>query len=250
MNFLQRHPFAVRARFERVVALSFAFPAAILRPMVPEGLELDEYDGWGFLTVALVWTKRMRPAFLPESLGQDFFLAGYRIFTRFRDETDRKLRGLQILRSETDNARMVLAGNIFTKYGYRLVNLESHVADGATRVKTSLPTGEVTLDVTFDPAEGAGLPEGSPFPDWRTARRFAGPMPFTFSRNGDGSFVVVEGVRGGWTPRPVTVTDWQVGLLREGPLAEAEPVLANAFMVEDVDYRWRKGRVMNPGNHR
>ena len=73
---LRKHPFSVVARFERVVAVSFAFPETVLRPLVPNGLEIDTYEGLGFVTVAMVWTKRLRPAGFPAFLGQDFFLAG------------------------------------------------------------------------------------------------------------------------------------------------------------------------------
>lgn len=247
MNALQSHPFAVLAFFERVAAVSFAFPEEVLRPLVSEGLEIDAYEGLGFVTVAMVWTKNLRPAVLPEMFGQDFFLGGYRIFTRLRDENGRRLRGLQILRSETDKARMVRSGNLLTRYHYRKVDVDISRDGNETRVLTKLPSGETTLDLAFDDSENAPLPEGSPFPDWRTARRFAGPMPFTFSRRKDGSFVVIEGMRESWTPRPVRVTDWNVGLFNEAPFAGVKPILANAFMVENVDYRWDKGRIVRPG---
>src|SRR5580765_8956542 len=122
MSFLQhlrRHPFPVVAWFDRVIAVSYAFPEAVLRPLVPSGLEIDVYDGLGFITVALVWTRRLRPAGCPAFLGQDFFLAGYRVFTRLRDASGRRLRGLKIVRSETAKRRMVSAGNLFTRYCYR-----------------------------------------------------------------------------------------------------------------------------------
>lgn len=247
MNVLNRHPFAVRAYFDKVAAVSFAFPTEVLRPLVSEGLEIDEYEGLGFVTVAMVWTKKLRPAVFPEMLGQDFFLGGYRVFTRLRDESGRRLRGLQILRSETDKARMVRSGNLLTKYHYRKIDVEISRKENETRVLTKLPSGEPTLDLTFDITDGAAIPEGSPFPDWRTARRFAGPMPFTFSRNDDGSFVVIEGSRASWSPRPVTVKQWNVGLFSEPAFAGVKPVLANAFVVEDVDYRWEKGRIVRPG---
>lgn len=247
MNALQSHPFAVRAFFERVAAVSFAFPEEVLRPLVSQGLEIDSHEGLGFVTVAMVWTKKLRPAVLPEMFGQDFFLGGYRIFTRLRDENGRRLRGLQILRSETDKARMVRSGNLLTRYKYRLVDVDISRDGNETHVRTTLPSGQETLDLTFDDSENEALPEGSPFPDWRAARRFAGPMPFTFSRRKDGSFVVIEGMRESWTPRPVRVVDWKVGLFNETSFAGVKPILANAFMVENVDYRWDKGRIVRPG---
>lgn len=103
MTFLRRHPFPVSAEFEKVVAVSVAFPEDILRSLVSTPLEIDGDQGLGFVTVAMVWTRNLRPAGFPKFLGQDFFLSSYRIFTRLRDDNGRRLRGLKILRSETDS---------------------------------------------------------------------------------------------------------------------------------------------------
>ena len=244
---LLRHPFPVVAHFERVIAVSFAFPEAMLRPLVPEPLEIDTYEGLGFLTVAMVWTQGMRPAVFPPALGRDFFLAGYRVFTRFRDDSGRRLRGLRILRSETDRRSMVRVGNFFTRYRYRHVDVRIEEAGESMRVRTTLDDGTPTLDIALEfPAEPPSIPAGSPFSDWATARRFAGPMPFTFSPEEDGSVVVIEGSRQNWVPRPIIVKEWQVGFFDTAPLNSATPVLANAFTVSDVAYRWEKGRTVGP----
>ncbi len=242
-NRLKRHPFPVVAWFDRVLAVSFAFPEDVLRPLVPAPLEIDSHDGCGFVTVALVWTQGLRPAAFPGFLGQDFFLAGYRVFTRLRDEKGRRLRGLKILRSETDKARMVLSGNLLTHYNYRRVRLEQ----SDSRVRTWLPDGRETLDLSFDLTdEPDSPPEGSPFADLRAARNFAGPMPFTFDAEADGRFVVIEGKREEWSPRPVRITAWKVGLFDEAPFCGVTPVVANAFRVEGVTYRWERGRLITP----
>jgi len=247
MNFLKRHPFPVLAHFEKVVAVSFAFPEAALRPLVPEPLEIDTFEGLGFVTAALVWTRHLRPAGFPQFLGQDFFLGGYRVFTRLRDDSGRRLRGLKILRSETDQLRMVWLGNLLTHYRYRHVNVSMQNTDTNTHVQTRLPDGTSTLDLTFAEANAdTPLPKGSPFPDWRTARLYAGPMPFTFSSEGNGNIVVIEGSRQNWDPRPVHFDHWRVGLFDESPLCGVTPILANAFAVESIPYRWEKGRIVRP----
>src|ERR1041385_3422636 len=248
VNHLRKHPFAVVAWFDRVVAVSFAFPERVLRSVVPDGLEIDAYDGLGFVTVALVWTKQLRPGGFPAFVGRDFFLAGYRVFARLQDESGRRLRGLRILRSETDKHGMVFAGNLLTRYEYRRVNVAIQEAGSETHVQTSLANGTPTLDLTFDArTESATLPQGSPFPDWHTARLFAGPMPFTFSPEENGAFVVIEGSRQNWAPRPVSVKHWKVGLFDEPPFQGIAPVLANAFAVEKIPYRWAKGWIVRPG---
>src|SRR5256714_13083643 len=247
VDYLRRHPFPVVAWFERVVAASFAFPEEILRPLVPKRLEIDTYCGFGFGAVAMVWTKDLRPAGFPAFLGQDFPLAGYRIFTRL-DDGQRRLRGLQIIRSETDRRRMVWLGNLMTHYRYRYVKAEIQEAYGQTRVQMSRADGAPTLDLTFAPADDRSpLPEGSPFGDWKKARRFAGPMPFTFSEEDEDTFVVIEGSRQDWLPRPVSVKKWRIAIFDETPLREATPILANAFAVNGVAYRWKKGRIVRLG---
>jgi hypothetical protein len=247
---LKCHPFAVVAHFERVVAVSFAFPEATLRPLVPDGLEIDTHEGLGFVAVAMVWTKKLRPAGFPEFLGQDFLLAGYRIFTRLRDESGRRLRGLKIIRSETDRKRMVWAGNILTAYNYRYVDARVTESALETNVETFLADGTRTVSITFgQPGENVALPAGSPFADWHAARLFAGPMPFTFSPHSQGRFVVIEGSREEWVPHPVPVKNWQVSLFEEKPLRGTKPILANAFIVKDVNYRWEKGRIITPGKN-
>jgi Uncharacterized conserved protein (COG2071) len=249
LNCLKNHPFPVVAWFERVVAVSFAFPEAVLRPLVPDALEIDTHENLGFVTVAMVWTKQLRPSFLPAFLGQDFFLAGYRVFTRLRDNSGRRLRGLKIVRSETDKRHMVWLGNLLTGYRYRHVNVVVQETGAETQVRTWLGDGTITLDITFESRAGdMALPSGSPFRDWQAARLFAGPMPFTFSPMGNGTFLVIEGSRQDWVPRPVAVKGWRVALFDEPPLRGTTPILANAFAVEGVAYRWKKGRIIRPGS--
>jgi Uncharacterized conserved protein (COG2071) len=243
---LKRHPFPVDAHFDRAVALSFAFPEAVVRPLVPPALSIDTYEGLAFVTVAMVWTRALRPAGFPEILGQRFFLAGYLVFTRMQEPSGRRLRGLRILRSDTDKRRMVWAGNLLTDYRYAHVAVHTRETGATTQVQTIDGRGAITLDLTFTvPDTAVPLPIGSPFRDWTEARRFAGPMPFTFAAEDEKTIVVVEGSRQHWEPRPISVDAWRVALFDDTPLCDATPVLANAFIVEDVAYQWKRGRVVS-----
>ena len=55
LRLLKRHPFPVVAWFEKVVAVSFAFPEEILRPLVPEPVEIDCHDGLGCPMAGKLW---------------------------------------------------------------------------------------------------------------------------------------------------------------------------------------------------
>jgi hypothetical protein len=240
---LRRHPVPIRAHFRFSLVLTFAYPQELLRPLLPPGLTLDAYAGQGFLAIALVQAENLRPAGLPAFLGRDFFLSGYRVFSRFRLPDGKILRGLRILRSDADSALMVRAGNLLTRYGYRPCSASRRSSASALEIDVRTPGGEADLSVRaeWEPAP-LSPPAGSPFPDLETARHFAGPLPFTFDYEAETRrMIVVQGVRERWTPRPVRAEVGTCSFLDRPPFAEAPRRLANAFLVEDVPYRWERG---------
>ncbi len=234
---------AVRAHFDFTLALTFAFPADRLRSLLYPGLRLDEWDGWGFVAIAMVQTREMRPELMPRSFGGTFFLTGYRIFARYRTAGGRNLRGLQILRSDTDRRAMVALGNLATHYNYALAEVACEREGKRIGVAVRTPGGVADLAVSAVIGEGdAELPEGSPFPDGRTARRFAGPMPFTFSYERETrSIVRIEGQREEWHPRLVAADVRRATFFDGGIFRGMAPRLASAFYVADVPYRWARG---------
>jgi hypothetical protein len=251
--FLKRHPLPVEAFFDYSLVLTYAWPEHLLSPLLPPGLALDVYNGLGFVAIAFVQTRSLRPAGVPKWLGRDFFLSGYRIFTRHRQPSGQVLRGLKILRSDTDSRLMAWAGNALTHYRYR--HCHATVLFGNDRLQLAVQTAgaeadiSLTAELTNAPVK---LPDGSPFPDWATARRFAGPLPFTFDyERTTHSLVIIEGVRQNWSPRPIRVKVDQVTFFQQSPFVNAQPVLASAFIVEHIPYRWRRGVVEAlPGDHR
>ena len=162
----------------------------------------------------------------------DFFLAGYRLFVHFTNRSGRRHRGLQILGSETDRRAMVVGGSVFTHYAYRKVNA-SVVCEGPVwHVSTS---SGLDVRVRDEPT----CAPVSFFADWNEARRYAGPMPFTFAstRHGRG-VVMVEGQRLNWEPHPMAV-DAVTAPFLAGLAPQAVP--AAAFLVRNIDYEWKRG---------
>jgi hypothetical protein len=255
---LQRHPFPVDAHFDTAVALTYAVPADVLRPLLPPGLELETVGDDGFLAVALVEARDLRPAGWPRVFGQDFFLAGYRIFARTErthglETRPTTIRGLRILRSDTDRRRMALCGNVLTHYNYHHCRART-AADGddlCILVTTSDGAGD--LDVRAGSRDAwvrasnpdAVLPAASPFRTVREARRFAGPLPFTFDHETEtDSIVAIEARRANWKPMPIDVDVRRIAFFDQPAFAGCTPRLAAAFRVDHVDYRWNRGVVL------
>ena len=93
---------------------------------------------------------------------------------------------------------MEFMGNIFTHYNYTTTDINQNENINSKEISSIKSKFKVTIDKT---EEEISLPENSPFTDWKEARRFAGPLPFTFTYNPTTKEVlIIEGVRQNWTP--------------------------------------------------
>lgn len=238
LSFLNNHPFAVEAFFESSLVLTYAVSKNELQNLIPECLELDTYnDQWAFIAVAMVSTKHLRPKAFPKFMGNDFFLTGYRVFVRYVTSKGKKLRGLYILKSETDKKKMEFFGNIFTHYHYTTTDITTSLNDSILTVKSKKSGLNIIIN-----SIGTVLPPFSPFINWKEARHFAGPLPFTFTYTPlTKEVLIIEGVRENWTPKPVEVIRADIDFIEKMNLKEI--VLANAFMIQNIPYYWKKGKL-------
>jgi uncharacterized protein YqjF (DUF2071 family) len=240
-SFLKNHPFDVQAFFESSLVLTFAVPKEKIQQLIPDFLQLDTFnDRWAFIAVAMVQTKNLRPTGFPKILGTDFFLIGYRVFVRYINNAGKNLRGLYILKSETNKKRMEFFGNIFTHYNYTTTDIEQTKQDNTIGIVSKRSGFKVLVEQVK--GENISLPTGSPFRDWKEARRFAGPLPFTFTGSSAAKkILIIEGVRENWEPKPLRVIDYNFPFLQNLKIDDA--ILANAFIIENVPYYWKKGKV-------
>lgn len=236
---LKNHPFAVEAFFESSTVLTFAVPKEQLQQMIPDCLSLDTYqDKWAFIAIAMVQTINLRPKGFPSFLGNNFFLIGYRIFVRYRNNAGKKLRGLYIIKSETNRKKMEFFGNIFTHYQYTTTDIQISNKEHFKTIHSEKSKFELVIEQTDEEVK---IPKDSPFSEWKQARRFAGPLPFTFTYNqADKSVLIIEGVRQNWKPKAIKVDHYSFDFLDQ--LALKEVVLANAFEITNVPYYWKKGK--------
>jgi len=240
LSFLKSHPFAVEAFFESSLVLTFAIPKEEIAHHIPECLELNTLnDKWAFIAVAMVQTSRLRPKGFPRFLGRDFFLIGYRVFVKYTNNARKTHRGLYILKSETDKKIMQFLGNIFTHYNYSTTDIQNIESDNRTEITSSQSNFKIGVEM---PEGDITLPQDSPFANWKEARKYSGPLPFTFSYDADTNQVlIIEGVRQNWKPSPVKVNHFQISFLDSLNLKEIK--LANAFIIKDIPYHWKKGRI-------
>lgn len=235
LNIIPKHPFEVKAHFEKAIMLTFAVPKEELIPLIPSCLELDDYKNeWGFITLAFVKAKELRPVGFPKFMGNDLILSGYRIFVKYNDKKGKRLRGIYIIKSETNSYKMKTLGSLLTNYNYTFSDIELNEKEGLIKSNKS------KFKIEFE-ERAQGLPAGSPFPEWKIARRYVGPLPHTFSFNEEKNEVmIIRGMRSDWDPQPIKITNYEIPFLNEFNFSEIR--LANAFQIKDVPYMWEKGR--------
>ena len=137
-SFLKNHPFAVDAFFDSSTVLAYAVPKEELEKLIPECLEIDTFDNkWGFVAMAMVQTKHLRPKGFPKFMGNDFFLIGFRIFVRYTTSTGKRLRGLYIIKSFL-SCLFSLCGRVFILNQYALTPRNFHRFSKTTRKKIAL----------------------------------------------------------------------------------------------------------------
>lgn len=240
LSFLKNHPFAVEAFFQESLVLTFAFKKEELQSLIPPCLTLDTFnDQWAFIAIAMVQTKDLRPKGFPKILGNNFFLIGYRVFVRYLNNKGKNLRGLYILKSETDQKKMELMGNIFTHYNYTTTDINQINHQNSREISSLKSKLKIVTNTTNDTVQ---LPLNSPFADWKEARRFAGPLPFTFTYNAHKNEVlIIEGVRQNWVPNPIQILHYELDFFNH--LQLKNPILANAFIINNIPYYWKKGAI-------
>ena len=246
LHLIKRHYLPIKAHFDYSLVLTYALPQEILQPLLSPGLKLDTFGDYGFVAIAMVQTKQLRPSFLPAWTGKDFFLTGYRIFTRYQTSSGKNLRGLQILRSDTDKIIMAKWGNVMTGYHYSPANIDvSNQSPQDFEIKISTPNAEADLHVKADISKPARqLPQFSPFKDDRDARKFAGPLPHTFSyEKATNSIVIVRGLREAWEPMLIDSKVLNCTFFDDPKFRRVTPILASAFYIANIPYQWERGVV-------
>jgi hypothetical protein len=197
-----------------------------------------------FKTIGDLWlwlgrNKIFAPKGFPAFLGNDFTLIGYRIFVRYTNEKGKNLRGLYILKSETDKRKMEFLGNIFTNYKYKTIDIQKTTQTNSILFQSK--SGRFQIRFMTILIQILGYPS-SPFADWKEARRFAGPLPFTFSVDDvNREVIIVEGKRSFWQPKPIQIQDFSSDYINQ--LTKNQFQLASGFIVKNIPYEWKAGKI-------
>lgn len=235
-------PFPVKAWFDFFVVLFFSIDKNNTISQIPAPLELDLYKDHGIFAIAIVKTKKFRPAFLPSWIGMNFNLVGYRFLTTYKGDDLKTIRGLKIVKSQTNQKIMQWIGDKLTQYkfNYNPINIVTE-----NNIVTIIGTGISIKLKMHEEEEIIPLPFNSIFDNWTQARKFAGPLLYTFEVNEKTKELsITEGTRKNWTPKPIEVISANIDFLNQDSIKQLNPILSAAYMVKNIPYSWKKAKTI------
>lgn len=231
-------PFGIKTWFEYFIVLIYSVDKEKAEAMLPYPLVHEEHNGKALMAAAFVKSKNFRPFFLPAFAGTSFNLVGYRHMAAYTKADGKTIRGLKIIQSGTNKKWMQRGGNELTQYKFRYNPIVIENTNGDITIKGD---GVNILAREAPPEQEIPLPENSIFENWKYARKYGGPLLYTFEVEPENkSVIITEGSRNHWQPRPVHVLQADVDFFKNSPYAEMNPELSAAYLVKDIPYSWKK----------
>lgn len=87
---------------------------------------------------------------------------------------------------------MQVLGDLFTQYSYTTTDISEIQLD----TKMSITSAQSSFRIQIENRDHIALPLGFSFTDWKGARKFSGPLPFTFTYTPQTQEVlIIEGIR-------------------------------------------------------
>lgn len=237
MRLLPLHPLPMRTLFSRCVLVNFAVDPEALKRKLPSHLEPELHEGRAYVSIVIAEMEKMRPAFFPKALGLTYNQVVYRAVVKCGQE-----RGVTFLRSDADNAAMVLAGNAFTffKFHSAKISWKSNF-DGLHFSLQPCKNDLAKIKASYElSSPSIQMPASSRFSDLASAERFLCELYTAFgSRRKDGRVEVVRIERNPWKSVLLQDRNGLYEAMSSGLLfSKSEANLDSIFWVEGLRYKW------------
>ena len=240
-------------RLEDCALLNFRTPAATVRHLVPDELELVTRGDHAFWNVVTCRVRAMRPRHLPAAVGVTYHHVAYRL--RVQAMTDRAdlTRGLYFIRSDADAALLGAVGNRTTDFRFHRADIELQADAHAhvTRITTADGRGDATFELGADLPPAGPRGPGSCFATHLDAKEWLKYEPLAFAPGGPPHarhlrLAEVHRDETQWSERAVELTRFRSRVFDDLNQTEATGLAPElAVRVGDLDYVWKLGRRLN-----
>lgn len=197
-------------RWQQLTFVHWRISEAVLRPLVPEELAIDTYDGAAFVGIVPFTMLGVRPRWAPAVPGVSRFHE-----TNVRTYVHRRTTepGVWFFSLDAANRLAVWAARTFWHLPYHHARMSLEVGDGTVRYASTRRRGEARFRGTCQPA---GEPRAA---EPGTLEHFLAERYLLYARARDGRLRRGQVHHAPYPLQPATLADWDESLLAAAGIA-------------------------------
>jgi len=224
MNALKRIPIRYFGELHDIELLNFSVDLEEVKPMVPQGIAVRDFNGRALISMVNVSLRKMHPSFVPEFLNFNYRHVAFRLLVDDSVYNDGTCKGIFFLRSFTDQQLIVWGGRQMTDY-----NLEKAFFQ-KTPESFLLKQGSQLLEYRI----GGEAPQIT-HPE---LLKTVGLLDRAYAMRGK-DLLVTQILREKWPLEEVNITNFQTNFFRSARLE-------GCFRVnETIYYQWKPAKKVN-----
>jgi len=237
----------MQGQLSKCLLLAYRTPAASVRDLLPQGLELITHGPWAFWNVVVCDVEKMRPTVAsvdtPGLCGISYRHVAYRLYVKAATQTHGRLRGLYFVRSDADHCLISRGGNLMSDFKFHGGDIRiSDTTDEFAANITSTRDHEADGVVRARRGEPALLP-GSCFASFEEARAMLKYQPLGLSASRSGNWLKLAEVfrdENAWSEESMQIEEASLAFFNH--MKQHDVHLELATRIAPLAYRWRLGR--------
>jgi hypothetical protein len=227
----------VRGVIDRRILVNYHVDPGVVAPLLPAPFRPKVIHGVGMVGICLIRLKRVRPAFLPTSLGISSENAAHRTAVEW-DENGEVREGVYVRRRDTNSWLNSLAG------GRLFPGLQFHaqfaVTESANRFEVALRSDDGVTHMLVRGSRADQLPPSSVFPSLESASAFFQAGSLGYSGTPDPSrFQGLELRCSNWQVEPLAVEEVRSSVFENVSLFPKGSISFDcALLMRGIEHEW------------
>jgi hypothetical protein len=227
----------VRGVIDRRILVNYHVDPDVLAPLLPVPFRPKVIHGVGMVGICLIRLKRVRPAFLPSSLGISSENAAHRTAVEW-DENGEIREGVHVRRRDTDSWLNALAGGrLFPGLQY---HAQFTVTESANRFEVALRSDDGVTCMLVRGSRADQLPRSSVFPSLEAASAFFQAGSLGYSATSDPTrFEGLELRCSNWRVEPLEVEEVRSSFFDDVSLFPKGSIKFDcALLMRGIEHEW------------
>jgi uncharacterized protein YqjF (DUF2071 family) len=239
-----RLPISMKTTFQDILLLTYAVPPPLLAAQLPPFIHPYIHNDLSYISIVVGNMRGLRPGFLPEFLGTNYYQIVYRAVVCLRDLEGHERRGVFFLRSDCNDPIMSYCGNRLTEFRFHYfqtgaIALFQRNQDLLVSVETADKQGDLVASLlNTGPAD-----QLQPAPGFSTVREEKNILVHLFhayAYDRTNAFIYdLEIERGEWDLQRLEMRDAFSAFFQEHPFSSGTARSLSHLSIQECTYIWK-----------